>query len=244
MNIVGHRGASVACVENTPEAFATADRMGADAVELDVRIPPVHRARGDRGGTRLVIHHDALPEDVEAVDALPDLDDVLDACGDRMLINVEIKNSPSDGGHDPSMEVVHRTVDVLRRRGPRWSHRWLISSFNRATIDRCRRIGPDIPTAYLVESITQRAIQAALQGGHRAIHPWSGWLSQRAVDAAHAAGLIVNVWTVNDAAEIAQLADWGVDGLCTDVPDVALAALGREVNPTPTWRAGRSTSTG
>ena len=43
----------------------------------------------------------------------------------------------------------------------------------------------------------------------------------------HERGLEVNVWTVNDPAEIARLADAGVDGIITDVPDAALQALGR-----------------
>ena len=37
----------------------------------------------------------------------------------------------------------------------------------------------------------------------------------------------MNVWTVNDPAEIARLADAGVDALITDVPDVALQAIER-----------------
>ena len=44
---------------------------------------------------------------------------------------------------------------------------------------------------------------------------------------AHERGLEVNVWTVNEPAELARLAAAGVDALITDVPDVALQALGR-----------------
>ena len=63
----------------------------------------------------------------------------LDACGDEMLVNVEIKNLASDGGFD--------AIDVDRRRGrstscvgrgERRSGRWLISSFSWATIGACR----------------------------------------------------------------------------------------------------------
>ena len=41
----------------------------------------------------------------------------------------------------------------------------------------------------------------------------------------HDAGLLVNGWTCNDPARFVELAGWGVDGICTDVPDVMLAAL-------------------
>jgi glycerophosphoryl diester phosphodiesterase len=47
-------------------------------------------------------------------------------------------------------------------------------------------------------------------------------VSPRFVRAAHAAGLVVQVWTVNEEADMRRLLAWGVDGLITDRPDVAL----------------------
>ena len=47
------------------------------------------------------------------------------------------------------------------------------------------------------------------------------------VELAHDAGLRVNVWTVDDPARMVELADMGVDGIVTNVPDVAANALGR-----------------
>jgi len=235
MNVVGHRGASRARPENTPAAFAAADEMGADGVELDVRLAP-----DGRGGVRLVVCHDPLPPTQSACDALAGLEDVLDACGDRMLVNVEIKNSASDGGFDPTMAVVAPTLATLRRRGPRWSDRWLISSFSLPTVDHCRLVAPEIGTAWLVEAPTDEAIATTAAHGHGSLHPWVGALDADRVVTCHRRGLAVNTWTCNDADRIAELEAMGVDGVCTDVPDAALDALGRR-GPgrravSPSWR--------
>ncbi len=151
--------------------------MGADGVELDVRIAP-----DGRGGSRLVVFHNPLPASQAELDALPSFDDVLDACGDRMLVNVEIKNSDDEGGHDATMAVVPPTVAVMRRRGRSWADRWLFSSFDSATMDHCRRAAPEIPTALLVGEVTDEAIAAAVDAGHVAIHPWVDRLTAERVD--------------------------------------------------------------
>ena len=53
-------------------------------------------------------------------------------------------------------------------------------------------------------------------------------MTQGLVERAHDEELAVNAWTCNEPDRIRWLADEaGVDGIVTDVPDVALAALGR-----------------
>ena len=144
-----------------------------------------------------------------------------------MLVNVEIKNLASDGGFDPTMSIAQRTIDVLRRRGEHWSDRWLISSFSWATIQACRRIAPEIPTALLCITIAPATIDRVAAGGHAAIHPRERALDAATVDRCHEAGLRVNTWTCNDPARLVDLAAFGVDAVCTDVPAIALAALSR-----------------
>ncbi len=222
MLVIGHRGASDAAPENTPEAFELADRLGADGVELDVRV-----AVDAHGRLELVVHHDPLPADREQLAVLPRLDDVLDACGDRMLVNVEIKNSADDGGHDPTMAVVAPTLATLRSRGPAWRDRILVSSFSMSTIDHCRRIAPDLATAFLTLLVDADTIEQTRDHGHAAVHPHHLGVDAGIVERCHAAGLTVNIWTANEADRIRELADLGVDGACTDVPDVALDVLGR-----------------
>ena len=227
MLVLGHRGASVAAPENTVAAFELADAMGADGVELDVR-------RATDG--RLLVAHDALPSDPVEVDRmeLATLDEALDACGERMLVNVEIKNWPADSDFDPGMRIVAPVIESLRRRGS--LHRWLISSFSWDTIEACRAAAPEIRTAWLVSIVSPERLGAIAAAGHCAVHPWEPNVNAEFVDRCHAAGLAVNTWTCNDAERLVALADLGVDGVCTDVPDVALVALGRDAAAlSPSW---------
>jgi glycerophosphoryl diester phosphodiesterase len=47
------------------------------------------------------------------------------------------------------------------------------------------------------------------------------------VERAHASGIAVNVWTVNDADSLDRMLDLGVDGIITDRVDLARAAIDR-----------------
>jgi hypothetical protein len=100
MLVLGHRGASADAPENTPEAFALADEMGADGVELDVR-----RVVPTAGCSWPTIRCPTTSPRWTL--GLATLDEALDACGDRMLVNVEIKNwkrrrlRPHDGDGRP-----------------------------------------------------------------------------------------------------------------------------------------------
>ncbi len=221
VQVIAHRGASAAARENTVEAFRLAAEMGSDAVELDVR-----RSRDGQ----LVVHHDAVLADGRAIGAtaaadlppwVPTLDTALDACA-GMWVNVEIKNDPRDPDFDPGDTIADDTVAALRARGE--DERWLISSFRLETVDRCRALAP-LRTAWLTEAVPDDVVATLVERGHVALHPWVGLLEQRVVDACHAAGLHVNTWTCDDEARMAELASWGVDGICTNVPDVALTLL-------------------
>lgn len=227
--MLAHRGASVAAAENTVAAFRLADEMVADGVELDVRRAP---------DGRLLVVHDALPTDPAVLDSmgLATLDEALDACGERMLVNVEIKNWPADSDFDPEMRIVEPVIDSLRRRGPGASARWLISSFSWDTIEACRAVAPEIATAWLVSRVSPERIVQVAAAGHAALHPWEPNVTEDFVERCHAAGLAVNTWTCNDPERIVALAAMGVDGVCTDVPDIALAAMGRDGSAAdPAW---------
>jgi glycerophosphoryl diester phosphodiesterase len=222
MQVIAHRGASKAERENTVAAFRLAASMGADAVERDVR--------RSRDGV-LVVHHDAHVPVGDALVALCDLDHVdipghvptlaaaIDACA-GMWVNVEIKNAATEPGFESDDAIAVDTAALLMQHST--PQRWVISSFRIDTIDRARAAAPTLRTAWLTTPYPEDVIEQIAGRGHAAWHPNARLLSAEMVARAHAVGLAVNTWTVDRPERLAELIAWGVDGVCTNVPDVAV----------------------
>jgi glycerophosphoryl diester phosphodiesterase len=227
--LLAHRGASRAAAENTVEAFRLAAVLGADGVELD--------ARRCADGI-VVVHHDARLADARSIVELtaselqasfphiPTLDEALDACDG--LVNIEIKNFPTEPDYDPGELVAASVAATVARRGLR--DRVIVSSFTVEALDAARAAQPGLRTGWLTLPgfPVVDALRLAGDRGYDALHP-----ERRAVmpdpaaatAAAHRAGLRLNVWTVDDPVEISVLAAAGADALITNVPDVARRAL-------------------
>ena len=177
-------------------------------MELDVR----------RG---LLVHHDPVPDPVP--DHVPTLAEALAACG-PLHVNVEIKNDPAEADFDPQDHLAEAVVAELARLGE--GPRILISSFRLATVDAVRRLEPNLATAFLTYDEDQiAAADLAADRGHQALHPWQVLVTRELVEHCHRRGLEVNTWTVDDPDRMRELIDVGVDGICTNVPDIALAVL-------------------
>lgn len=224
VQVLAHRGASRAQPENTVAAFRAAVEMGADAVELDVRrtldgVLVVHH-NPDLPDGRIIVAtaHGDLPATV------PTLGAALDACA-GIWVNVEIKNDPGEPDFDETESIADETIAHLLARGE--DDRWLISCFRVETVDRCRALAPQIRTAWLCGAPPDGVAATLVAKGHVALHPWVGLVTRELLDTCHAAGVQVNTWTCDDPARMAELIEWGIDGICTNVPDVALSVLGR-----------------
>jgi len=229
MLVIGHRGASRDRPENTIAAFEEAHRQGADGVELDVR--------RTADGALACSHDDTLPDGRVVVELLaadlpeemPLLGAVLEVCRPLSVVNIEIKNWPDDKDFDAEEHLAGAVVALLDDRGELADRRYLISGFHLPTIDRVHALAPGLPTAWLVIGNDDMLglVDRAAAHGHVAIHPHHAFVTENLVDHAHGAGLAVNTWTCDDPDRIRWLAEVGVDGVVTDVPAVALAALGR-----------------
>lgn len=229
MRVIAHRGASRAFPENTAAAFQGAIDQGADGVELDVR--------RTADGALALSHDETLADGRRVVELLaselpatmPLLAAALDVCRALAVVNVEIKNWPDDGDFDPTERLAESVVALLDARGELDDDRVLVSAFHLGTIDRVHELAPQLATGWLVGGHEDpgRLVDLAADRGHRAIHPHHAFVNDELVGRAHAAGLAVNTWTCDEPDRIRWLAELGVDAVVTNVPDVALAALGR-----------------
>ncbi|HEY1466046.1 MAG TPA: glycerophosphodiester phosphodiesterase [Acidimicrobiales bacterium] len=228
MDVHAHRGSpdpSSGILENTIDAFVGSARLGADGVELDVRLT--------RDGA-LAVHHDPVIPDAGPVADLdvcelpahvPLLDAVLDACM-GLTVNIEIKNLPNEPGFDAGEQLALGVGALLIERGR--PENILVSSFWAPSLDAVMGCDTEISTGLLVPAWfgAEDALELAIDHGFGALHPEVSLLSPELVLAAHEAGLSVAAWTVNELTALRCALDWGVDTVITDdvVSAVALVA--------------------
>jgi glycerophosphoryl diester phosphodiesterase len=221
--VFAHRGCTEGFTENTLDAFVEARRLGADGVELDVRLT---------GDGALAVHHDAeIPgrgaiADLGVADLpahVPLLADVLAVC-EGMVVNVEIKNAPQDPGWDVGEAVAALTAAVIDETG--WTARVLVSSFQAATLRAVQAADGRLPLGALwgFGTAVEPALAEAAEAGFAAVHPFVLSVTPGLVARAHEMGLAVNVWTVNAPEDLRAMVAAGADTVITDRLGEALAA--------------------
>ncbi|MHB1317692.1 MAG: glycerophosphodiester phosphodiesterase [Anaerolineae bacterium] len=228
--VMAHRGARDAAPENTVAAFRAAVDLGADAVELDItrcasgEIVVIHDDTVDRttnGSGRVdSLAWGALREldagswfDTRfAGEPLPLLDAVLDAVGGHVRFNIEIKHQRT--GMQP---VEQELADNLRRRN--LVPDTIVSSFDPGALRRLRRVAPEVPRALLYSPDMPFGLRHAWPRFWlrlQALNPHFSMVDALYVHRARLAEYRVNVWTVNEAADIERMAGLRVDAIITD----------------------------
>lgn len=232
--IYAHRGASGYAPENTLEAFRLAMEMGADGFELDVHLSKdgelvvIHDESVNRttNGTGLV--RDLTLAELKALDAskgiaayagakIPTLSEVYDLIRDtHHVVNVELK---TDENFYPGIE--EKCLALAKEKG--LEDRILYSSFNHHSLLKIQALKPDAKLGILFADILVRPWEYAKQLGVDFLHPTKKNLSVPGfAEGTHAAGLGINLWTVNDEATMRECLKCGA-GIITNYPDVAAA---------------------
>ena len=119
------------------------------------------------------------------------------------------------------MESVIRTLNDEGFSGPT-----LISSFNPASIARARELDDRVATGLLTTDGVDAASALAFvrDQGHGFVLPHVEPVlaaGEAFVADAHAAGIRVGTWTVDDPATVRRLLQWGVDAVATNDPAMA-----------------------
>lgn len=229
IHVQAHRGSpepAEGVVENSLEAFARARRLDADGVELDVRLT----ADGE-----LAVHHDLEIDGIGPVHGLrardlpagvPILAEALEACA-GMLVNIEVKNLPTEVAFDPDEHAARAVVDLVESSGRTPSV--IVSSFWSGALEAVRQRGADVATGLLVAPGFEpgRSLADAVRLGCAALHLPLDLVGTATVGAARDAGLAVAAWTVSDRAGFELVRSVGVDTVITDDVRLCRAVLGR-----------------
>ena len=226
---IAHRGGAWEAPENSEIAFRNAIDLGYTYIETDVR--------ATKDGVAVVFHDSHLDRSTTGEGRIRDLSFAAVASArihgrseimtlDRLLstfpgvrFNIDVK--------EPNAIVPF--IDAMRR-AKAWD-RVVVASFGHDRLRRVRRLaGPRLATSLSPREILslwrkrnspdkwQGPAAACVQvpprfGGRQLVEPVF-------VRAVHALGLHVHVWTVNDAAEMHDFLDLGVDGIMTDRPTI------------------------
>ncbi|MFI5905336.1 glycerophosphodiester phosphodiesterase family protein [Streptomyces cyaneofuscatus] len=220
-----HRGGAADGVENTAAAFRRAATAGYRYFETDVHTtadgrlvafhdPTLDRVTDATGRISALPWSEVRRARVGGTEPLPLFEELLEEFPEARW-NVDVKAEPA---LEPLLELIRRT--------DAWD-RVCVGSFSEARVARAHRLaGPRLATSYGVRGVLglrlrSYGIPAPLRTGAvcaQVPERQSGIpvVDARFVRTAHALGLQVHVWTVNEPERMAALLDLGVDGIMTD----------------------------
>jgi glycerophosphoryl diester phosphodiesterase len=248
-----HRGGARIVPENTIEGFREAITLGPVVLELDVRtsadgdVVVIHDDTVDRT-TNGTGHVDRMSlAELQSLDAayrfttdggvtfpwrdrgvrIPTLEAVYREFPDRP-INIELKTE-----RPGSEEAVWRTIEAVGGEA-----RTLVVADSGGAINRFRAAsagrvatGASIREFAIFRLLSLLRLNGLYRAPFQALQPpeiYKGWriVTPGLVRAAHRSGLRIDVWTIDDEADMHRLLEAGVDGLMTDRPDILARVLG------------------
>lgn len=220
-----HRGGAAGGLENTAAAFRRAAEAGYRYFETDVHAtadgrlvafhdPTLDRVTDARGRIADLPWSEVRKARVAGTEPLPLFEELLEEFPAARW-NVDVK---AEAALLPLIGLIHGT--------DAWD-RVCVGSFSEARVARAHRAaGPRLATSYGIRGVAglrlrSYGIPAALRAGAVCAQVPESRGGVRVVDrrfvrTAHARGLQVHVWTVNEPERMNALLDLGVDGIMTD----------------------------
>ena len=195
------------------EAFRYAISIGADVLEMDVNLT--------RDGVPVIVHDPVRDRAyAELPRSIPTFDEVLTLTGAGF--NIEMKSF----GDPPPEACAQMLADAIQRHDV--VARARVQSFDFRVLHAMRRLMPQLPLAALIEERADDFVAITRQAEADMIAPEFPLVTPAKVAGAHAAGIKVIPWTVNDPSEWQRMLDAKVDGIITDDPAALIAWIKME----------------
>jgi len=156
-------------------------------------------------------------------------------------LDVEIKSTRDTDPQWDATHVVERVISEMRAYGA--IGRCSLRSFDVKVLHEARSQCPQLRRVLLVGRVCDQVppslavsehfsssdvVALALDFGAVAVAPGVSLVTAELLAQSHAAGLPVIPWTINDPARVRELLKAGVDGVCTDRPDLVRATLAEQ----------------
>lgn len=231
---IAHRGASGRghAPENTLAAFQAAIEIGVDAVECDVhctsdgQVVVIHdrtldRTTDSKGAIQRLTLNEIKKADAGswfdprfAGERIPTLGEALKLMKRKVVTVVEIKQR----------DITDKVIEEIEK--AKAVEEVVIISFHASALRDAQKINPQIPRAFLSNgrkpirrrsAILELVQQAADFGG--ALDLFSKMVTPQLVRESHLRGVGVWAWTVDDEAEMRELAAMGVDAITSNYPE-------------------------
>lgn len=213
--VYGHRGARADEPENTVRSFRRALELGADGIELDVRV--------SSDGHIVIIHDKAVDrttdgtgeiaaltlDEIKSLDAgqgerIPTFEEAMDACAGGLL-QIEIK----------ALEA----VEALAERDKRLPlpDGTVLTSFNRTAVEEAARLLPHVPRGLITHHPGPEMLAQALDLKATWVCPeLKPELTEDLVARCHEAAVRVDAWPAADREKLLHFAAIGADAVTTD----------------------------
>jgi glycerophosphoryl diester phosphodiesterase len=236
--VIAHRGVPTLAPENTLAAFRKALELGVDMLEVDVQqtkdghLVVLHDKSVDRTTDGRGALRDFTLEELKSLDAgnwfaaefrderIPTLKEVVDILDRETTLLLEVKH-----GSPYYLGIEGELIEFIRQH--RLEERVLIKSFDPDVVRRVRRLAPGLPVGISIlfripflSLIVHRGIRFGdvLTEDVDFLHVHRIGVTQALIDDAHARGMKVVAWDVNDEQTMRKFIALGVDAIETDEP--------------------------
>ncbi len=214
MQVVAHRGASFLEPENTIKAIEKAVKIGADFVEVDVRMskdnklvimhdPDVNRTTDGNGFVKDYTLQELKKLDAGKGETIPTLDEVISCVKDRVGLVIEIKEPGTEG-------------KILEKIDENNLENVILTSFYHKSIKNARKMNPSVDAGIIFTGQPVDVKQMASNASANIIFPSYRYMNEDMVKQAKNKGISVYPWTIDEPEILKKFVEMGADGIVTN----------------------------